>query len=264
MTQMKISLLENAYSFLNEALAKALKAESNSLNWKFSILNLVQAIELSLKEKLRQDHQILIYQNVDKPNYTVSLKLALDRLTRIAKVNFSNVDVDTINKASELRNNIVHFEFNFSPKEIKLVFAKLLGFLLQFHKKYLKTNLEEIIPEDLWYEAVAIFEYAEELYARAKERFEEEKIDEFLIWICKICDQDAFVIQDDINTCYVCGFKTEVIQCPDCEGIFYAIDCFELNKQDGSTNLLCKDCYEESIRDDEYYYHEMMSHFYNK
>ena len=61
---MKISLLQNTYSFLEEALGKAIKAEKDQFHWKFAVLNLVQAIELSLKEKLRREYPILIFQNM--------------------------------------------------------------------------------------------------------------------------------------------------------------------------------------------------------
>ena len=69
---MKISLLQNAYSFLEEALSKAIKAENEPIHWKFATLNLVQAIELSLKEKLSQEHPVLVFQQIDSPKNTVN------------------------------------------------------------------------------------------------------------------------------------------------------------------------------------------------
>ena len=56
---MKIPLLENALSFLEEALDKAVKAERDHVHWKFAILHLVQAIELSLKERLIREHNLM-------------------------------------------------------------------------------------------------------------------------------------------------------------------------------------------------------------
>lgn len=264
MSTLKISLLQNAYGFIEEALSKAIKAEEEPLHWKFAALNLVQAIELSLKEKLRREHPILIFQNVDSPKNTVSLEVALKRLQKIGKINFSESDISTISKASKIRNMIVHFEFDLNAKKFKLIFAKLLGFLSQFHTIHLDSTLDEIIPGDLWQEAVSIFEYSEELFKRAEKIFEEQGIDVYYIWTCANCGWDAFVIQDDINICYVCGYKAEIIECPDCKEFFYHADCYELQTGDERYEHFCNNCYEERISNDERYYYEMMSHFHYK
>lgn len=50
MTQLTLSLLQNAESFLAEGLSKAVLAERDVGEWKFAIFNLVQCIELALKE----------------------------------------------------------------------------------------------------------------------------------------------------------------------------------------------------------------------
>ena len=53
MPQIALSLIENSHNFLNESLAQAIIAEENPEYWKYAILHLVQAIELSLKERLK-------------------------------------------------------------------------------------------------------------------------------------------------------------------------------------------------------------------
>ncbi len=83
MTQLTLSLQQNAVSFLAEALAKAVLAEKEVSEWKFALFNLVQSIELSLKERLRKEHPLLIYADIDKPKLSVSLERALARLARV-------------------------------------------------------------------------------------------------------------------------------------------------------------------------------------
>lgn len=261
---MKISVLHNAYSFLEEALAKAIKAENEPMEWKYAILNLVQAIELSLKEKLRLEHPILIFQKIDAPKNTVNIDLALERLQKIGKINFSQSDISTIKRAKTLRNLIVHFEFELNSQESKLIFSKLLGFLTHFHLEYLDNILDEVISYELWQEAININEFSEELYSRAEKIFSKRKIDPFYIWNCANCQWPAFVIQDEINTCYVCGYKSEIITCPDCNKLFYPEDCKELQTDDEKFELFCIDCYENRICNDERYYYQIMSHFWNK
>jgi HEPN domain-containing protein len=72
-TPLQLNLLDNAQSIIIEALRKVVVAEKDHSEWKFAILHVLQAIELSLKELLRLQHRILIYTNVDKPEHTVSL-----------------------------------------------------------------------------------------------------------------------------------------------------------------------------------------------
>lgn len=261
---MKISLLENAHSFLDEALSNAIKAEEDAIRWKYAILNLVQAIELSLKEKLRQEHPILIFQKIDTPALTVNLGTALNRLKNISKLKLSKSDVATINKAAGLRNQIVHFEFSIDEKRNKLVFAKLLGFLSHFHQTHLDTPLDYIVDPHQWQEALSIFEYAEELFNRALEIFKEQDINPDSAWTCPNCEWEAFITQDNIGSCYVCGLQEEVSDCAECgKGLFHR-ECHELQTGDEIYENFCLECYEDRIRDDERYYHEMMSHFWGK
>src|SRR4029453_9235642 len=55
MKQVRMSLLENAYDFLNDALRSAERAGQDRQAWKFAVLHVVQAIELLLKARLQAD-----------------------------------------------------------------------------------------------------------------------------------------------------------------------------------------------------------------
>jgi hypothetical protein len=154
MSQLKLTLQENCFSFLNHSLSQAIIAEKSQENWKYAILNLVQAIELALKELLKKEHPILIFKNIDNPTETVSLQFAVARLQKISKIIFDKDDLDTISLASKYRNEIVHYEFSFKIEEIKLIYAKLIGFLQSFTNKYFKKDLNEIFQSDLWEEAL--------------------------------------------------------------------------------------------------------------
>lgn len=199
MAEIKLSLLENAHCFIVEAVSKAILAQRDSIHWKYAILNLVQAIELSLKELLLRQHPALIYKDIDKPYKTVSLEFAQLRLEKIGGVMFDDADVDLIKKASEYRNQIVHYKFAFKETDLKLVFAKLLGFLQQFHTSHFEQSLNKIIPCREWHEVLVILEWAQELFLRAQVRFNDEQIDSNLIWVCRHCCWESFVVQDGRN-----------------------------------------------------------------
>lgn len=254
MADIKLSLLENAHNFLNHSLSQAIVAEEYPENWKYAILHLVQAIELSLKELLRREHPVLIYKNIDKPKETVSLNYAAGRLQKICNIKFEKDDMDTLTLASNYRNQIVHYEFSFKQEEIKPIYAKLLGFLQSFNTEHFKANLDDIIEGDVWKEAVNIIEYAEELYKRAEELFESEGIDYSLILECRRCYQHAFVFQDNINKCYVCGYVDEVQSCTSCKNYFYKDQLEPISEDYGE--LLCEQCLKYLSDQAYYYYHE--------
>jgi predicted RNA-binding Zn-ribbon protein involved in translation (DUF1610 family) len=217
-----LTLLENSYSFLSEALHKAIEAESEPGQWKFAIFNLIQAIELSLKEKLAREHRLLVFQNVDKREQTVNLWGALLRLRDGCELSLSRVDVDTIKSAAEWRNQIVHSEFSLNTAELKPAFAKLVGFMADFHGRFLDDNLKGAIPKELWQKAVSIRDYGEELFHRANEQLAREKIHSSNVWPCLTCGWKAFVIQGSQNKCYVCGHAENIVRCDECGGLEYA------------------------------------------
>ena len=67
-----------------EAIRKAISARSDVRQWPFAVLHLVQAVELIMKELLRRQHPIFIYENIDSPRNTVTLAQAMSRLENSA------------------------------------------------------------------------------------------------------------------------------------------------------------------------------------
>ena len=131
----------------------------------------------------------------------------------------------------------------------KATFVSLFGFLSDFNRKHLNQELIEILPEQLWNEVLNITEYAKELLDRAYRRIEEEGIDYNWIWICRECNNDTFIVQDDINTCYFCGNSEILGECGRCEKIIYydTIRKIYTGNYKGTDRWeeVCKNCYEE-------------------
>jgi transcription elongation factor Elf1 len=256
--KLKISLLENSHSFIEEALIKAVLAETDPIQWKYAIFSLVQSIELILKERLRREHSVLIYQNIDKPINTVGLDLAISRLNKISGIQFSDNDIAVIQTAKSWRNVIVHYEFDFSPKELKLVFARLLGFSMHFNKLEFDISLAGKIKTEAWEEALSIIEYASELYERARKIIEEENIEPEFIWDCPNCGYDTFVFENEINCCYVCGFAEEVVECLGCGDFYFESETKEYQVDIDIYERFCNDCYNKKSSDDYYDYMNRM------
>ena len=255
MSAIKISLLENSYGFLNEAVNKAILAEEDIQQWKFAIFSLTQSIELALKEILRRENPVFIYTSIDKPKHTVSLLLALDRLKNIVKKDISTDDVNDIEAAVEWRNRIVHFEIETTADEMTLVFSKLFGCAKHILNSFLEVELADIVEAKSLEKIVNITKYGEELYDRAVERFKKEFIISEHIWNCRNCGWDAFVIQDDINTCYICGCKDDVVECDDCHKPYLLDDTEELEILHGrrytENVIICWKCHRRRLHDEE-------------
>lgn len=160
MKQIRMSLLENAYDFLNESLQSATRAGRNRHAWKFAILHVVQAIELLLKARLQADHPVLIYENVDRPGYTVSLSQAVGRITGAARIELSSREQRSIAKAQKWRDAIVHYEFEMSPYEVQSVYVQLFEFLVRFHDEHTEFGvLHEKIKPALWAKEAELMEF---------------------------------------------------------------------------------------------------------
>src|SRR2546429_6879051 len=75
------ALRENAYDFLNASMEEAAYAEEEPRRWKFAISHIAQTLELLLKARLAQEHELLVRANVDRSGrLTVGFDQALERL----------------------------------------------------------------------------------------------------------------------------------------------------------------------------------------
>ena len=67
MKKIVLNLLENGLDYIYEAVEPIFVAHKLSQHsWKYSVLHLYSGIELLLKERLRQEHWSLIFENVEK------------------------------------------------------------------------------------------------------------------------------------------------------------------------------------------------------
>ena len=222
----KLSLLENSHSFLREAVKNAIAAQTDHAQWPFAILNLVQAVELSLKELLRRQHPILIYDDVDNPKNTVSIINALKRLQTLGHSGREMLkrEESKIKKVVELRNLITHFEFEIGEEHAIGQFSEMFAFLSDFQRRHLDFEIDSVLPSELLDAVVGIKRCSQELEHKAKSRMEEEGIDPDFIWPCPNCLKECFVIQDHKDVCYLCRYSEEVVECAECQGFCFASD----------------------------------------
>ena len=149
MKHFDMDLLDNAYDFLNESLHAARSAEQRGRAWKFAIVHLVQAIELLLKERLRREHEALIYENVDRRKNTVSLTQAVHRLDGLGIV-LTPREKAAIEKARKWRDQMIHHEVGLSVREAEAVYSRMFEFATTFHAEHLGGALHAHVEEAYW------------------------------------------------------------------------------------------------------------------
>jgi len=153
----KLNLLENAFDYLNCSLEFVVRARnSHSQNeWKFAIINIAHAIELLLKERLRREHKLLIYANIDKykpitrHTKTVTWQVLIERISFILGDDFENIDAGRLELANKLRNQMVHYDVELSFPAIYHDFANLWNFVRGFTENILDENLLKHINVEL-------------------------------------------------------------------------------------------------------------------
>lgn len=228
--KISLSIIENTHAFLNESVEKALQAGDDIRHWQFAILHLVQSLELSLKSLLKEINEVLVYENIDNPKHMVSVTRAIQRLEQpvIKGLNFGEGEKNKILKAIDLRNKITHADFEFTELYAEKKFFELFAFVSYFQARYLHIEIDDIIPHKNLFSLVSIERSREELLKKAVARIAEEGICNNLIWECPNCTEDTFVIENDINTCYLCRHTEDVVECPQCKEFLYGwqLECF--------------------------------------
>jgi len=147
--KISLSLLDNAYDSLNASLERAELSVVDPRAWKLAIFLLVHALELLMKERLRRDHKLLVFSNVDKPSHTVSMEVALSRLQAVG-VAIEAADASAIRQAIEWRDKIAHYEFELVTEELERTYALLFEFAHSFHERQLGSELHPHISPDNW------------------------------------------------------------------------------------------------------------------
>lgn len=213
---LQLGLLENSHRFLREAAKKARLAEHQSDQWMFAASALVQSVELALKAALADIHPILIYENIDNPKRSVTIAIAISRLTNksIGKIEFTSKDDKRLNRAIAIRNEITHSDFSLNLSQVEANFHEVFAFLAEFNRRHLETNIDEIIdPADL----VAFLsnrKHHQEMLLRARTRLEDESIVAHNLRNCSYCTEDTFVQEIDGFRCYLCHQPTKTLcQC---------------------------------------------------
>ena len=282
---LKLGFLENSHRFLREAAKKARLAEDQPDEWMFAASALVQSVELALKAALANIHPVLIYENIDYPKRSVTIAIAISRLTseRIGKIEFTAKDNKRLNRAIAIRNEITHSDFSLNISQVEANFHEVFAFLAEFNRRHLETNIDEIIdPTDL----LAFLDnrkHHQEMLLRARTRLEDEGIEAHMLRSCSYCTEDTFVEESGVFRCYLCHHFEPSVQCQNCGESFLDeeledfSDAFQTDYSEGRYEVLnnygydfhkaCPECAAEIKQriyelEQQFYYEQMMEDEY--
>jgi hypothetical protein len=192
---------------------------------------------------------------------TVSLDKAVERLISIARIEISTDDIKNIKLAKDWRNTLMHYQMDFDPDAMKIVFVKLFGFLNSFEEKNLGRDLSKILKKNSWDQITQYYHYTKELADRAKIVIKEKSYNKVLY--CSECGEETFIADNEINTCMTCKHKENVVSCWQCGFLLVESDAHKVywgiitdsnHPEDIGKELnpfLCERCYEKDTKERE-------------
>lgn len=218
MAKIILNLLDNGIDYIYEAVKPMLKEHDKTKHlWKYSVLHLYSGIELLLKEKLRQEHWSLIFQDISNASLrklengdfvSVYHEELIKRLRNISEISF---DDKPIKELRDLRNRFEHFEVDIPLSECQYIVAAALEEIIKFWEIYL-TPVSTLRQQE---EFKAIKEIATSFEVYKNHRL--NKFKEVIIGIveskngvivgCPDCSSLSFVVFKDNEReckCFVC------------------------------------------------------------
>ena len=113
-------------------------------------------------------------------------------------------------------------------------------FLRSFIGLAFNVPLSDVVPADLWKEAVAVSDYAAELHERAVSVLGEFNADDYIF--CEYCGHDLFEIESKV--CRVCECRSDLGECSACREYCFIESLIEVEAPYGEDGFLCEDCVE--------------------
>lgn len=223
---LKLGLLENSHAFLHEAAANAVAALEDTRSWQFAILHLAQSLELSLKALLHRVHPAFVYRDIDRQKEMLGTLQAFSRLESptIGGIQFEPRERTRVQALVALRNRITHADFELRSEHAAAKFFEMFAFVADFQARHLGTEIDSVVPAQLFAQLLLAERARKELASRAEDRIAAEGIPDEYVWGCPDCGNMTFVAFESIDTCYTCRLQLEVVQCPHCHGEHFEHD----------------------------------------
>ncbi|KJR39986.1 hypothetical protein MCHI_004112 [Candidatus Magnetoovum chiemensis] len=216
-TNLKLSLIENAHDYFDEAIEKASQGEKRA--WKYALINIHNALELLMKAVLYKEHWSLLFQDVNKASKTalttgkfnsVDINTATTRLENIIGFKLSANERKSIKNITKTRNQAVHFEIDIDIERLKSIIAMGINLLLIFIEKAGGVNDIEEFRKDLNLKLVNYKEYVNDVLRKLKPELDKSERPCSEYSSCERCFQDTLIVEDVIIKCLFCGWEIDI------------------------------------------------------
>lgn len=263
---MFLDLLENAMDSFEESISYFIKAEEeeNSRHYKFSILLLAHATELTLKEILKEKgHPLLIYSDIDKIKlsrlgdaHTVNMSQVLNRL-KLVEIKIPDYIEKKIKGIYAERNKIQHFEIELSEGEASKIVSEGIIAIQYLIEELIGKELNDCLKENSMDEVREIQTLYDSYIQFAKDKVSNNNLSQLTYELfpgrniklpCPSCGEKYIVKEDNGIKCYFCSNEFDSIKdCIDKDKNCYISELCEreLNKRRNSGKYIidyCKDC----------------------
>jgi len=218
--KIELNLLDNGLDFIIEGLKPASKIfwNNNSENtWKYSALNIFSGIELILKERLRQEHWSLIFDDVNNANenklikgdfISVSHNNVIKRLKGICNIRINDEPIDKLRK---IRNKFEHYEAKTDINTCKQVISNAIRELIIFWDENISeySNREQNHKVQIIKSITTEFDtYVENMLQKQSEKINNiTKNNQGILVNCYNCSNLSFMVYKDKSKnfeCFVC------------------------------------------------------------
>lgn len=150
-----------------------------------------------------------------------ALSVAMCEVCQITGNKFVDQDfIDDINWMKDLRNSIEHYEFDFTPKEVRLCIGRLIRGIAEFADVFSLFDLESEVGKERFHVFEVLADEYSHLLAEANQTVVEAKRElfsgvrpkhqmfiEWNIYDCPSCGNSTMIPNSDSSTGYRCTFE---------------------------------------------------------
>lgn len=242
-----LSLLDNSMNYVDRAIKDITQGirENDILQFKYAVIHIFAAIELLMKERLRAEHWVLLFDNINDaslPKLTSgdfkgpAIDKITDRLKGIVAIDKNHLRLNELDQLKKIRNKIQHFSINIDSALAKQIVANGINIFIEFYRFAFDDHDEEYIQRIIS-EVISFQEFVDvrkgeiaSLLSTSTRPYHES------FRICSICENDSIVI-DENDDSFKCLF---------CENSFDPKD-IAMNISEGPIDELCPNCGRDSI-----------------
>jgi len=211
--KVSFDLIQNAIDSISRAVELIAWNEmpNDGARLKQAILSIGHGVELLLKERLRQIHPALIWEDVDRyPSLdarTVGVDKAIHRLRRIGAIQLSDEDAELVKSLRNTRNAIEHFSWTTTRQEANAIVGKALSFAIAFAQTHLGVDIAFAYKrDDTWQQLLTThYDFAKAHTARHEAAL--NATNEYFV-ACEFCG--ALAVSPTGGSCTLCGHWNDI------------------------------------------------------